>query len=131
MRDNMTLRQGLEKLHRSGYTAIPVIDAEDRYVGVVSEGDFLWNILAQNESLEGITKKRMEHLTVRDILQGGKVHAVRIDTSMEQLVEQAQNQNFVPVVDDRSVFIGIVTRRDVITYFKEKLKKNRKGEDKV
>lgn len=117
LRDNMTLRQGLEKLKRSGYSAIPVIDSEDRYVGVVSEGDFLWNILANNETLDGITMKRTEYLTVRDIIQGGKIRAVCIDTDMEQLLEQAKNQNFVPVIDDRSIFIGIVTRRDIITYF--------------
>lgn len=117
LRDDMTLRQGLEKLRRSGHTAIPVIDREDRYVGVVSEGDFLWNILAHNESLTGITMKRMEHLTVRDIVQMGKVGAVCIDTNMEQLMERAKSQNMVPVIDDRSVFIGIVTRRDIITYF--------------
>lgn len=117
LRDNMTLRQGLEKLKRSGYSAIPVIDSEDRYVGVVSEGDFLWNILANNETLNGITMKRTEYLTVRDIIQGGKIRAVCIDTNMEQLLEQAKNQNFVPVIDDRSIFIGIVTRRDIITYF--------------
>lgn len=117
LRDNMTLRQGLEKLKRSGYSAIPVIDSEDRYVGVVSEGDFLWNILANNETLEGITMKRTEYLTVRDIIQNGKIRAVCIDTNMEQLLEQAKNQNFVPVIDDRSIFIGIVTRRDIITYF--------------
>lgn len=117
LRDNMTLRQGLEKLKRSGYSAIPVIDSEDRYVGVVSEGDFLWNILANNETLDGITMKRTEYLTVRDIIQNGKIRAVCIDTDMEQLLEQAKNQNFVPVIDDRSIFIGIVTRRDIITYF--------------
>ena len=43
LRDDMTLRQGLEKLRRSGFSAIPVIDIEDRYVGVVGVGDFLWN----------------------------------------------------------------------------------------
>ena len=48
LRDDMTIRQGLEKMKRYGYTAVPVIDAEDRYVGVVSEGDFLWNILSHN-----------------------------------------------------------------------------------
>lgn len=117
LRDSMTLRQGLEKLKRSGYSAIPVIDSEDRYVGVVSEGDFLWNILANNETLDGITMKRTEYLTIRDIIQGGKIRAVCIDTDMEQLLEQAKNQNFVPVIDDRSIFIGIVTRRDIITYF--------------
>lgn len=119
LRDDMTMRQGLEKLRRSGYSAIPVIDKEDRYVGVVSEGDFLWNILAHNESLEEVTMKKLEHMTVRDIIQSGKIKAVCIDTDMEQLLEQAKNQNFVPVIDDRSVFIGIVTRRDIITYFSD------------
>lgn len=130
LRDNMTMRQGLEKLRRSGYTAIPVIDDEDRYVGVVSEGDFLWNILANNESLEGITMKQTEHLMVRDILQCGKVKPVYIDTNMEQLIEQAKSQNFVPVVDDRSVFIGLITRRDIINYFGDKLEMIEKGMDK-
>ncbi len=65
LRDDMTLRQGLEKLKRSGFTAIPVIDVEDRYVGVVGEGDFLWNILSHNQNLEDIKLKKLEHMTVR------------------------------------------------------------------
>ena len=113
----MTLRQGLEKLRRSGFTAIPVIDSEDRYVGVISEGDFLWNILAHNQKLDDITLKSLEHLTVRDMLQNGKIRPVCIDTAMEELLEQAQSQNFVPVIDDRNVFIGIITRSDIIKYF--------------
>ena len=117
LRDDMTLRQGLEKLRRSGYTAVPVIDAEDRYVGVCSEGDFLWNILERNDNLADMTMKRVEDMAVRDILQGGKVRAACIDTAMETLIEQAKHQNFVPVVDDRNVFIGIVTRSDIIKYF--------------
>lgn len=117
LRDDMTLRQGLEKLRRSGFAAIPVIDSEDRYVGVISEGDFLWNILAHNQKLDDITLKSLEHLTVRDMLQNGKIRPVCIDTAMEELLEQAQSQNFVPVIDDRNVFIGIITRSDIIKYF--------------
>lgn len=120
LRDNMTIRQGLEKLRRSGYTAVPVIDREDRYVGVVSEGDFLWRILEHNEPIENVTMKRVENMTLRDIIQGGKVKPVCIDTNMEQLLGQAQMQNFVPVIDDRSVFIGIITRSDIIKYFVKK-----------
>ncbi len=120
LRDDMTLRQGLEKLRRSGFAAIPVIDREDRYVGVISVGDFLWNILAYNQNLEDITLKNLEHMTVRDFLQSGKVKAACIDTAMENLLEQAKNQNFVPVIDDRSVFIGIVTRSDIIKYFMDR-----------
>lgn len=120
LRDNMTLRQGLEKLRRSGYTAIPVIDTEDRYIGVISEGDFLWNILAHNKSLDDITLKSLESMSVRDILQNGKVRPTCIDTDMEELLERAKNQNFVPVIDDRNVFIGIVTRSDIIRYFENR-----------
>lgn len=118
--DHMTLRQGLEKMHRSGYAAVPVIDREDRYVGVVSEGDFLWNILEHNRSLNDITMKQSETMTIREILQMGKVRPVCIDTNMEELLGQAQMQNFVPVIDDRSVFIGIITRSDIIKYFVKK-----------
>ena len=117
LRDDMSLALALKALRESGYTAIPVIDREDRYVGVVSEGDFLWNILGNPEHHEDTALHKLEFLTVRDIIQGGKIKAVFIDTNMEQLLEQAKQQNFVPVVDDRSVFIGIVTRRDIITYF--------------
>ena len=121
-RDDMTLRQGLEKLRRSGFAAIPVIDGEDRYVGVISVADFLWNILAYNQDLENVTLKRLENRTVRDFLQSGKVRPACIDTPMENLLECAKNQNFVPVIDDRNVFIGIVTRSDIIKYFVDKYK---------
>ena len=40
--DDFTLRQGLEKMKHHGYTAIPVIDREGKYVTTISEGDFLW-----------------------------------------------------------------------------------------
>ena len=120
LRENMTLRQGLEKMRRSGYTAIPVIDKDDCYVGVISEGDFLWKILENNCNLDDITMKKMEELMICDLVQVGKVKAVCIDTNMEELLGQAQNQNFVPVIDDRKVFIGIITRSDIIKYFVKK-----------
>ena len=122
LRDDMTLRQGLEKLRRSGFTAIPVIDREDRYVGVISVGDFLWNILAYNQDLESITLKKLEQMTVRDFIQNGKVQPACIDTAMDTLLDRTINQNFVPVIDDRNVFIGIVTRSDIIKYFVDKYK---------
>ena len=39
---------------------------------------------------------------------------------MEELLGQAQMQNFVPVIDDRNVFIGIITRSEIIKYFIKK-----------
>ena len=44
-----TLRQGIEKLRQYGFAAVPVIDEEGRYCGVVTEGDLLRQVL-QHES---------------------------------------------------------------------------------
>mgnify|MGYP002224967677 CR=1 FL=1 len=37
--------------------------------------------------------------------------------TIDEMIERASNQNYVPVVDDRNVFIGIITRRDIINAF--------------
>ena len=41
---------------------------------------------------------------------------VRVDSDMEDLLDKAMRQNFVPVIDDQKNFIGIVTRRDIMQY---------------
>lgn len=114
--DNNTLRQGLEKMRAHSYTAIPVISENGKYVGTVSEGDFLYYILDYGKS----GMKEQENHRIRDIMRSGFNPAVRIDVAMEELLSRAVNQNFIPVTDDRGTFIGIVTRQDIIKYFMEK-----------
>ena len=118
--DDFTFRQGLEKMHHHGYTAIPVIDRSGKYLGTVSEGDFLWQLLSDKDESRSYSMKEMEHLYVRDILRDNSYPAVRITVSMEELLDNAMKQNFIPVTDDTGSFIGIVTRKDIIRYFAEK-----------
>lgn len=108
-----TLRQGLEKMNAHRYTAIPVIEKDGRYAGTVSEGDFLWTMLR----MESFTKKQLEEYRIRDILREEWNPAVKISATMDDLLQRVMEQNFVPVVDDRNLFVGIITRRDVIKYF--------------
>ena len=118
--DDCTFRQGLEKMRHHGYTAIPVISRDGKYVGTVSEGDFLWQLLSKDcETLTAYSMKDMERLQVRDILRGNSYPPVRITVTMEELLHSAMNQNFIPVVDDLGNFTGIVTRKDIIRYFAE------------
>ena len=111
--DHNTLRQGLERMKAHGYTALPVIDSNGKYVGTVSEGDFLYYILERRDS--GIRSQEKHY--IQEILREGFNPAVRIDVTMDDLLERAQNQNFVPVTDDMGTFIGIVTRQDIIKHF--------------
>lgn len=113
---DFTLRQGLEKMYAHKYTAIPVVEKDGRYAGTVSEGDFLWNILKQ----ESFTKKELEEYKLRNIIRPDWNPAVRISATMDDLLQRVMEQNFVPVVDDRNLFMGIITRRDVIKYFCDK-----------
>lgn len=115
--DDHTFRQGLEKMRHHSYTAIPVITRSGQYVGTVSEGDFLWRLL--DDSPDTHSMKGLEQLRVRDILHENTYPSVRITVSMEELLNSAMNQNFIPVVDDTGSFIGIVTRKDIIRYFAE------------
>ena len=110
--DHYTLRQGLEKMRRHGYTAMPVISKEGAYVGTVSEGDFLWQILDADMR----TAKSQEKASVLDILRKGWNPAVKIDATMDELLPRVMEQNFVPVTDDRGMFIGIITRKDIIRH---------------
>ena len=111
--DTNTLRQGLEKMRAHSYTAIPVISEDGKYVGTVSEGDFLYYIVDLRNS--AITEK--EKHRVSDIIRREFNPAVKIDVTMEELLNRAVSQNFVPVTDDLGTFIGIVTRQDIIKYF--------------
>ena len=122
--DDFTFRQGMEKMHHHGYTAIPVITRSGQYLGTVSEGDFLWQLLTREDEDAAVRQtcsmKDMEHLHIRDILQDNTYPPVRITVGMEELLNSAMQQNFIPVVDDSGSFIGIVTRKDIIRYFAEK-----------
>lgn len=108
--DDFTVRQGLEKLRVHGYTAIPVLARDGRYVGTVSEGDFLWNILDQQDN----SLRAQEKLPLSHILRKNFNPAVRIDITLTELLDRAMRQSFIPVVDDRGAFVGIVTRQNII-----------------
>ena len=113
-----SLRAGLEKMRYHGYTSIPVLSKDCKYVGTISEGDFLWYLIdEQKEELHKTPIKSVEDTIIQDVLSTDKNQPVRITASMEELLERSLNQSFIPVVDDLGTFIGIVTRKKIIEYY--------------
>lgn len=108
-----TLRQGLERMRAHGYTAVPVLEEDGSYLGSVSEGDFLWHIVEQNGKCG---MKAQESGLIRDLVRPGWNPPVRVDAPLDALLQSALVQNFIPVVDDRGAFIGIVTRKDILQW---------------
>ena len=107
-----TLRQAMERMEHSGYAALPVIDKSGKYCGVVTEGDLLWTI----KRLCVMDLRQTEDHFISEILPRREIHPVRVDTRIEDLVLVAADQNFVPVIDDKNAFIGIVTRSTILKY---------------
>ena len=50
------------------------------------------------------------------LTEGDMLWAVSVTTSMQDLINRASEQNFVPVIDDKNTFIGLVTRRAIMRY---------------
>lgn len=112
LKPKSTMRQALERMEHHRYTAVPLIDEEGRYAGTITEGDLLWKIKSTNE----FNAKDTEKILLKDIPQYMKNRCVSINAEMEDLISLATRQNFVPVIDDQGVFIGIVRRREIIEY---------------
>lgn len=116
--DDDTLRQAIEKMEYHGYTAIPLLSKEGKYIGTITEGDLLWHLKKHNFP----DIHAMEDIPITNVERRRDNEAVHIQVSMEELFDKVTNQNFVPVVDDQNVFIGIITRKDVILYLADKVK---------
>lgn len=122
LQDEWTLRQAIEKLERSGYTAIPMIDSQGHYIGTVTEGDILWTLKKRYD----MNLKAAENVSIQTVERRIEFRPVSINATMEDLIQMAMNQNFVPVIDDKRIFIGIVTRKDIIRFCYEGYVKDRK-----
>ena len=110
---NCTMRQALEKMEYHRYTAVPLIDEHGKYAGTITEGDLLWNM----KNTQGLTFADTEKVRIKEIPRRMTNNSVRIDAEIEDLLSLAIVQNFVPVVDDSEIFIGIIRRREIIEYY--------------
>ena len=110
--ENIPARQALEEMMESGFTAIPVVDVKGIYIGTITEGDFLRLLLR-------VPAEEIDRMTVGAVERRVRHHSVSIDARIEDMVDLVTAQNFVPVTDGRRMFIGIITRQDVIRHLRE------------
>ncbi|MBE6943652.1 MAG: CBS domain-containing protein [Ruminococcaceae bacterium] len=115
--DDYTIRQALEKMESAGYAALPILNRRGEYRGTITEGDLLWALknICYMDMRQAEARRIMELERRRDYIP------VRVTTDMHDLIERASAQNFVPVVDDKDTFIGIITRSAIIRYCSERL----------
>lgn len=114
--DDYTVRQTMEKLERHRFTSVPMINRRGNYVGSLTEGDLLWGL--KERGIRDI--RETENFPVRQLKRCRDNQPVNINCAMEDLIMASLNQNFIPVIDDKRIFIGIVTRRSILSYYMKK-----------
>lgn len=115
--DDYSVRQALEKMESAGYAALPILSKHGEYRGTLTEGDLLWAL----KNMCYMDIRQAEARKIMEITRRKDNKPVRVTTGMQNLVQRASAQNFVPVVDDKDTFIGIITRSAIIRYCSQQL----------
>lgn len=119
--DDNTLRKGLEIMRSSGYSFMPVTSRDNIYAGVVGVSDFLWYLIPEDSDEYGnVPVRPIDGGYIRDIMDRTSYPAVSVTASIEELMDRIMEHNFVPVVDGRNSFMGIITRHSVMEYFRKR-----------
>ena len=115
-----TVRQALEKMRFHRYAAIPVLDDDGIYVGTLRNDD-IFKYFLQNGKFDS---RAAERDSITSILETAYSKPLYHNATMNELIENVKEHNFVPIVDDRGCFIGIILRRDVLNFLSRYYEEN-------
>jgi len=113
--EDMTLEEALAKMEKHRFTSVPMINREGYYVGTITEGDLLWDIKKHDDFCLSKASNRL----LSSVKRNRDYQAINITANITELLTKAADENFVPVVNDNNLFLGIVTRKTLLNYFFE------------
>ena len=73
--------------------------------------------------LKSAEMKDHESYFIKDIIRKDFCPSLLIEAEQDEVIKTVMNQNFVPIVDGRGVFCGIITRKGVIETLAKQLGK--------
>lgn len=114
---DIPLRRAAGELIRSGLGALPVVDAEDRFLGLLSERELMRHLLATEVLSDGSGKHSPlanDKRTVQDVMTR-RVLCVAPEQSVAQVASLMSNKDVerVPVVREGKL-VGFLTRGDIV-----------------
>ena len=108
---DITIGEAIDKMARNRYTMIPVLERNSmRYLYSLSSSDILRKVMADNNP--AVTREAL----LSSISVQRFIVPCAQSTDINDLTDLVINQNYVPLVDEKGVFQGIVTRRAIINY---------------
>ncbi len=101
-------------LTKTGYSSIPVLDAQYRLHGLLSMRMITESILGLNH----IEFEKLDSIKVNDIMESN-VATLNINDNFKKALDLVINHAFLCVVDDEEKFVGIMTRRVILKQLKK------------
>ena len=111
--DDATIRQILEKFDVHKFSIVPIINEKGEFVSTISEGDILRFI----KNTCNFNIQTAESVRISSVERYRPYKPLSVNTPMEEVIKLSLEQNFIPIVDDRGVYIGIVKRKTIIDYY--------------
>ncbi|KRN89976.1 cyclic-di-AMP-binding protein CbpB [Ligilactobacillus ceti] len=91
------------------YAKIPVIDKDQKFKGLISLAMITDTMLGLN----GIDPSKLSRLRVADVMQTD-VPTVSLPYNLDYLLHVLVDHSFLVVVNDKQIFQGIITRRELL-----------------
>lgn len=113
LEDDATIRQVLEKFDVHKFSIVPIINEKGEFVSTISEGDILRFI----KNTCNFNIQTAESVRISSVERYRPYKPLSVNTPMEEVIKLSLEQNFIPIVDDRGVYIGIVKRKTIIDYY--------------
>lgn len=113
--DDFPIKDALEKMKQYRFSSIPILSRDGKFVGTLTEGDLLWYF----QGFDSFDREKANNAFVSQIRRFRDYKTINIHSNIDELIIKASDENFVPVVDDQNIFLGIVTRKTLLNYFFE------------
>ncbi len=107
-------REVIQRMKAHNVSQLPVVDANERYLGVVTERDLLNHLLSADHS-------HARNETIEDVINRD-IPLVGPNSALDALADAFSAGSVVVVVDSASQVEGIITKIDLIDFLSNRLK---------
>ena len=112
LQSNSTVRQALEKFDAHKFSVVSLVDEDGKFVGTISQGDILRFI----KNVFNFDISKAESIKITEVEKYRPYKAINVESSIDEAIVLALDQNFVPIIDDRGIYIGILKRKTILEY---------------
>lgn len=137
IKKDKTVRALLELLVTHKIGGVPVVDDDNRLIGVISDGDVIRYIQPKSQTVfdafslilvseKEDLKHKLQHTvndSVEKMMRYKGIFTVHPEDSIDEAISIFSKQHLkkIPVIDNGNKVVGVISRGDVIRYISTKL----------